>query len=675
MGASFTNLQVRVGPGDADAELAAVREAIRAALSVDFVEAGPDEEAERTAVIAPPLRGWISVYDEELDRQAEEPLVELARALSARNRVVSLLVHDSDVVDARLFEAGEVLDHYVSDPDFFEMPRSARAAVKGRPEAWVPILAPGADARALGKAWKLRPTFAEDLVTAMVPLLGWDADRALATYRHLAELPGSDGFPRLRLRARTRPEMPSLPPAFELRGWNPACELALGEPLPSLRFIVANVGVGTRGLVVVAGGEAITSGLVRLTSATLATQHGAGAEGFRRASAPFAAAPERDDLLAARFPDFEVPAAPEGPTAAASRAFEEGLARQVFVSVLGEVLGTGQGALHLSVLPMANPPGGTAQLTQLTIRPAARRTLRARPELVAQLRALEDPAVLSLLVTLADADPAACAAATRAIAEWSARVLPPKGSWDITTAEPSLGARPRRQKLKAQDVGHGPRWDRLAASLPSLALMTGQRSAPREPASLLQGGHPFLQSAGFTIQRGSLMYAEAEPLLVLGLWCPGGDEATRQHLASIADAFVTAGALQAFVARWAWAPFFAADTTPYELGAGIHGQATTTRAWCVRWLRAVTPLLWIGPELRAHLDETALAKAAELAPCGAGLRVTLRAGQTLDALEQALAPALPGHDDWTQASQTLRESLRGPGIGLVPQKRGRNPTG
>ncbi len=669
MGASFTNLQVRVGLGDADAEVAAVREAIRAALSVDFVEAGLDEDAERTAVIAPPLRGWISVYDEELDRQAEEPMVGLARALSARHRVVSVLVHDSDVVDARLFEAGEVVDHYVSDPDFFEMPRSVRAAVKGRPEAWVPILAPGAASRALGQAWQLRPTFAEEIVAAMVPLLGWDADRALATYRHLAELPGSDGFPRLRLRARTRPKTPSLPPAFELGGWNPSCELALGEPLGNLGFTVRNVGVGARGLVVVAGGEAITSGLVRLTSATLATQHGAGAEGFRRASAPFAAVPERDDLLAARFPDFEVPAAPAVPKAAASQAFAEGLSRQLFVNVLGEVLAPGQGALHLSVFPLANPPGGTAQVTQLTIHPAPRRTLRARPELVAQLRALEDPAVLSLLVTLADAGPAACAGATHAIAQWSARVLPPKASWDITTAEPSLGARPRRQKLKAQDVGHGPRWERLAAGLPSLALMSGQRSAPLDPASLLQGGHPFLRSTGFTVQRGSPMYVEAEPPLVLGLWCPGGDDATLKHLASIADALVAAGALQAFVARWAWAPFFTVDATPYELGAGIHGQATTTRAWCVRWLRAVTPLVWIGPDLRAHLDETALAAVADLAPCGAGLRVTLRAGQTLDALEQALAPALPGHDHWAQASQTMRESLRSPSIGRDPRTR------
>ncbi len=675
MGASFTNLQVQVGPGGGDAEVAAVREAVRAALSVDFVEAGPDEEAERTAVIAPPLRGWISVYDEELDRQAEEPLVDLARALSARHRVVSLLVHDSDVVDARLFEAGDVLDHYVSDPDFFEMPRSARAAVKGRPEAWVPVLAPGVPARALGQAFRLRPTFAEEIVAAMAPLLGWDADRARATYRHVAELPGSDIFPRIRLRARDRPKTASAPPSFELGGWNPACELALGEPLVNLGFTVQNVGLGARGLVVVAGGEAMTQRLVRLTEATLATRHGAGAEGIRRASAPFAAVPERDDLLAARFPDFEVPAAPAVPTAAASRAFEEGLSRQVFVSVVGEVLTAGQGALHLSALPLANPPGGTAQVTQLTIRPAARRTLRARPELVAQLRALEDEAVLSLLVTLADAGPAACAAAAHAIAEWSARVLPPRESWDITSAEPSLGVRPRRQKLKASDVGHGPRWERLVASLPSLSVMTGQRSAPPDPASLLRGGHPFLQSAGFTIQRGSLMYAEAEPLLVLGLWRPGGDDAARQHLASIADALVTAGALQAFVARWAWAPFFSTDTTPYELGAGIPGQTTTTRAWCVRWLRAVTPLVWLGPQLRAHLDEAALAKAADLAPCGAGLRVTLHAGQTLDALEQALAPALPGHDDWAQASQAMREDLRRPGSRRDPRPRGRNPAG
>jgi arsenate reductase len=58
---------------------------------------------------------------------------------------------------------------------------------------------------------------------------------------------------------------------------------------------------------------------------------------------------------------------------------------------------------------------------------------------------------------------------------------------------------------------------RLAAALDVLCALSG-------------GHHPFLQSPGFTLQRGSLLYHEADPPLVLALWVPGGDGAAERHL-------------------------------------------------------------------------------------------------------------------------------------------------
>jgi len=48
--------------------------------------------------------------------------------------------------------------------------------------------------------------------------------------------------------------------------------------------------------------------------------------------------------------------------------------------------------------------------------------------------------------------------------------------------------------------------------------------------------------------------------------------------------------------------------------------------WCARVLRAVTPELWLGPDLMRDIEVEALRAVAELQPCGRATRARLRDG-------------------------------------------------
>jgi hypothetical protein len=172
-----------------------------------------------------------------------------------------------------------------------------------------------------------------------------------------------------------------------------------------------------------------------------------------------------------------------------------------------------------------------------------------------------------------------------------------------------------------------------------------------------------LEASNVSFDMNDLCYqvSAEEPAPHLGLWfdTEGLDEsdlaASTQWLAGLVDSvMVGASGLQALVGRWDWGRSTTFETTPYEGACGVGGSCTTARFWCGRFLRGVTERLWLGPELVARLGGTdGLAPIASVTPVGAGVRVTLKEGATLDELEQALAPLLPGQQDWREGRGRL----------------------
>jgi GNAT superfamily N-acetyltransferase len=76
--------------------------------------------ASRGSIVAPPRNGWITVYDDVCDRDPAM-LRRLARELAERIGavVLSLGVEHAEVVRFVLFEAGRVVDEYLSVPEHY----------------------------------------------------------------------------------------------------------------------------------------------------------------------------------------------------------------------------------------------------------------------------------------------------------------------------------------------------------------------------------------------------------------------------------------------------------------------------------------------------------------------------------------------------------------------------
>jgi ribosomal protein S18 acetylase RimI-like enzyme len=94
-------------------DLSAVEQAVR-----QFVPRLPG--GSRGSVVAPPLHGWIAVYDDVCDRNPDM-LRRLARELSDRMGAVTMLlgVEREELVRMILFERGRIVDEYLSVPEFY----------------------------------------------------------------------------------------------------------------------------------------------------------------------------------------------------------------------------------------------------------------------------------------------------------------------------------------------------------------------------------------------------------------------------------------------------------------------------------------------------------------------------------------------------------------------------
>src|SRR5207253_8734698 len=72
--------------------------------------------------VVPAKSGWTSLYEEQASEQDDRRIRDLAGGLSADLHVpaIAFMVHDSDIACYWLFDNGQLLDEYNSDPGYFD---------------------------------------------------------------------------------------------------------------------------------------------------------------------------------------------------------------------------------------------------------------------------------------------------------------------------------------------------------------------------------------------------------------------------------------------------------------------------------------------------------------------------------------------------------------------------
>lgn len=132
------------------------------------------ERAGRRAIVAPPQRGYVVAYEEEADTQATAPILEVGGLLSREidRPVLAVLNHDDDILCYWLFERGELVDSYNSDPDAFEEDEGVPAPGTGDAEKLRASLNPEADAAALEEILRGDYVFAVERHEQLAEVLG-----------------------------------------------------------------------------------------------------------------------------------------------------------------------------------------------------------------------------------------------------------------------------------------------------------------------------------------------------------------------------------------------------------------------------------------------------------------------------------------------------------------------
>jgi hypothetical protein len=200
MGASYTSHHVR-------------------ATDAARVTAALGEIITEPALVSDASGGWVSVFCEETESQAEGPIRRIGEDLSRTlgTSVLAFLVHDSDIFCYWLYDRGGLRDEYNSCPDYFdgmmEDPDEQRDAeetaeyrrrCQGSPEAVLPLRPPGTTSDALAAILHppKRYLFAEEQVTDLGTLLRLSDDgRTGVGFKYISQ--GDAGFPHTRISPAT----------------------------------------------------------------------------------------------------------------------------------------------------------------------------------------------------------------------------------------------------------------------------------------------------------------------------------------------------------------------------------------------------------------------------------------------------------------------------------------
>lgn len=639
MGPCISNLQVLVD-GDPAAALQSVLDALRAlANGTKLRLAADDEEADRTVLVAPGTR-FIAVYDEHTEGKKHRALHQSARAVSMAvgAYVVAILAHDGEVLDLGLVRGSELLDHYVSDPG--GVSAAMRRKLAGHAHRWAPVLAEGHNTEELAEILASDAGEAEDTLIGVADALGLDFFRAAASF---GNAPASSGLLELRFRRNdytTSTALEGTPPALRWYGGPLSETRHVGEKV-HYGWTMRNSGGPIRGLDIVLSGAAVEQGLLDISEVNLVACGSRGLASMAQTKLTVCASGAR-----ARFPAARVRAAAT-PEAIAGAPFQMRSDLQhrstVHVNVLGQAARVGTGDLEVRFICLEHPDveGNGRVMVRVAPRRRAFQPMHCAPGVWSHyLEQLTGYCKLFALAVLRGHGSDARARAAELLRVGISR-------WPEYGVVHALLYRTQASAPETIDEDVQPF---VAKTLTSILddhagrrLMSAQHRADKGPFAVAKNHGCAL---GRSVKTPSI--GTGEEACVALVWLdaevtPEGElEATAHTLRRAIDALVRDGlCLQAMCGRWDWHhPDIHA--TPYEQACGIEAVPTSIE-WLSRYVRGVTDdSMWLGPELLARLkDRTALHNACEVEIIGDGMRLGVRAGVELRAVEEALEPLLP----------------------------------
>jgi hypothetical protein len=171
MGAFFANYHVR------KADAAACAKALTTLISSQ-------------ALVTDSKNGWTTVYDEQSDSQDIEVLRGLAKDLSSKLKtaVIAMMVHDSDIFVYLIYEKGELIDQFDSNPDYFGPVSAAQEKEwQGDFSKVLPYAKKKVSIQDFRRVAEKEQVFEEERVSEFSQLLGIDPSRVQTGFRYVQE--------------------------------------------------------------------------------------------------------------------------------------------------------------------------------------------------------------------------------------------------------------------------------------------------------------------------------------------------------------------------------------------------------------------------------------------------------------------------------------------------------
>lgn len=674
MGTTLSCLQVYVG-GKQNAQVRkVVIETIRQQiLDQGYIETLPpkhEQYPDSELFVGPPTDSpWLTVF------VTYGNLPEIAQNVSAtiQNTVIFISLIDSDVVHLQRYHKGKVLDEYCnaphlynlyginldSPPDWNEIEENdLKAMTRGNLANWHDLFVQGVNPDEIRAIWDSEPVFADDILWATAAALGMNAEEMLSD--SWADQ-GRESFTRLTFQLKEKPPYETKvegPPKLTLSSYVELGEVYVGQQL-NLQISVQNEGGDFAGLDILAWGSALDKGIVHLSEAEMFK-----AVDFEKKEAiSFAPATGKLEaqevpLLVASQPTFKFPQGVAGGLQIGAGGNWQKLLQamgqtQVIFNIPVSIKKTGSGDLFIAFTPHANRENGQAiYQASLKALPMPRRPLPSKDAIQPihpdSLRLLETPTTLFGLVSLGADRKQSAEIVAKAIEDWVATIVSTNSASLDTYLRSALNLQSKKKRLSVTDIPASSHWKNLREGLKDCVSF----SIHHKTATVV-----------YDVSTLSFQVSDEEPAPQLMFYHPlleldekEQDKLNEWLLETINHLMTETSSLQAMVGTWGWwgmAPI-SLDITPYEAACNIGGQCTTARFWCQRFLRGVTPHLWLGSDLLAHLTgRDRLDSVATIASSGTGISITLNEGATIDELEMALDSLLAREMDWRNAMNRL----------------------